>query len=82
MSDQIKGILDSVLHEVQDHGAQGDVIVSSERQLGLKANAGELSEYKVTSSLTVGVRVVVGDQIGTSYSESTQPSDLKKMGSL
>jgi PmbA protein len=79
MSDQIKGILESVLHQVQDHGAQGDVIVMSESQLGLKANAGELSEYKVTSSLTVGVRVVVGDQIGTSYSESTQPNDLKKM---
>ncbi|MEE2644662.1 MAG: TldD/PmbA family protein, partial [Myxococcota bacterium] len=79
MSQQIDQILEQVLTLVKEKGASGDVLLSAESQLGLKTNGGELSEYKVTSSRTVGVRVVVGDQIGTSYSESTRAEDLTKM---
>ena len=79
MSQQSSQILDTVLDLVKANGVEGDVLIATEAQLGLKSNDGELSEYKVTSSRSVGVRVVVGDQIGTSYSESTTEEDLSKM---
>lgn len=79
MSQQIDQILEQVLTQVKHGDASGDVLISTESQLGLKANEGELSEYKVTSSQTVGVRVVIGDQVGTSYSESMRTEDLNNM---
>lgn len=79
MSQQTDKILDAVLNIIERSDVDGDVIVSTEAQLGLKSNEGTLSEYKVTSSRSVGVRVVVGDQVGTSYSESTATDDLANM---
>ena len=79
MSQSVDWVIERVLSSVKEHGASGDVLLSSESQLGLKVNEGELSEYKVTSSQTVGVRVVTGDQIGTSYSESVREEDLDRM---
>jgi PmbA protein len=79
MSQSTDQIIDTVLDLVSQQNAEGDVLIASEAQLGLKCSGNQLSEYKVTSSQSVGVRVVVGDQIGTSYSESTEHSDLVNM---
>ena len=79
MSQTTDQIIDTVLELVRQQNADGDIIIASEAQLGLKCSGNQLSEYKVTSSQSVGVRVIVGDQIGTSYSESTQHADLVNM---
>ena len=79
MSQSSSEIVNHVLQLVTERNAEGDVLIAQESQLGLKCSGGELSEYKVTSSRSVGVRVIVGDQIGTSYSESSQPTDLVNM---
>ena len=79
MSQSTDQIIDTVLELVTAQSAEGDVLIASESQLGLKCSGNQLSEYKVTSSRSVGVRVIVGNQIGTSYSESTQKDDLVNM---
>lgn len=79
MSQSSAEIINHVLQLVTERNAEGDVLIAQESQLGLKCSGGELSEYKVTSSRSVGVRVVVGDQVGTSYSESSQSTDLVNM---
>ena len=72
-------ILETVLDMAKSRHVEADVILSREQQLGLKADRGDLSEYKVTSSRSVGIRVVQGDHVGTSYSESIQPEHLETM---
>ena len=79
MQNENQNLIDQVLLSVSQQGAEGDVLITEEAQLGLKCHQGELSEYKVTSSRTVGVRVICGDQVGTSYSESTEATDLQNM---
>lgn len=41
--------IEQVLERVQAAGAQADVIANRSNNFSLKANAGELDEYKVTS---------------------------------
>jgi PmbA protein len=72
-------ILGTVLDIAQTRGVQADVILTQEQQLGLKADRGDISEYKVTSSRSVGVRVVQGDHVGTCYSESISRENLETM---
>ena len=79
MQNETRNLIEQVLSSVSQNGAEGDVLITEEAQLGLKCHQGELSEYKVTSSRTVGVRVICGDQVGTSYSESTEAADLQNM---
>ena len=81
MQNETQNLIEQVLASVSQHGAEGDVLITEEAQLGLKCHQGELSEYKVTSSRTVGVRVICGDQVGT-YSESTETADLQNMVEL
>ncbi|MDX7727455.1 TldD/PmbA family protein, partial [Aeromonas caviae] len=43
-------LLARLLEQVADLGAEADVIANQEKAFSLKADKGELSEYKVTSS--------------------------------
>ena len=79
MSSTNSEILENVINIAKSRNVEADVILTQEEQLGLKADRGDLSEYKVTSSRCVGVRVVQGDQVGTSYSESVEPASLETM---
>ena len=79
MSNTNHEILESVISIAKSRSVDADVILTQEEQLGLKADRGDLSEYKVTSSRCVGVRIVQGDQVGTSYSESVEQSSLETM---
>ena len=79
MSSTNSEILANVIDIAKNKNVEADVILTQEEQLGLKADRGDLSEYKVTSSRCVGVRVVQGTQVGTSYSESVEPSSLETM---
>ena len=79
MSSTNSEILANVIGIAKNKNVEADVILTQEEQLGLKADRGDLSEYKVTSSRCVGVRVVQGTQVGTSYSESVEQSSLETM---
>ena len=48
-SNALQHAIEHVLERVQAAGAQADVIANRSNNFSLKANAGELDEYKVTS---------------------------------
>ncbi len=68
-----------VLDAATAQGAQADVIASKGSALSLKADQGELAEYKVTSSQVIGVRVIKDNRSATCYSESLAPESLAQM---
>ncbi|MDR9825804.1 TldD/PmbA family protein [Vibrio sp. FNV 38] len=73
---QLLNAMDYVLSEVKRQGAEADVIVSRSNSFSLKANQGQLDEYKVSSNQVLGVRVVKDARVATSYSESLEPASL------
>lgn len=81
MADQntLQQAIDQVLDRVKAAGAEADVIANCSNNFSLKANGGELDEYKVTSGQVIGVRVVKDQRIATSYSESLEPASLDTM---
>ena len=81
MADQstLQQAIDQVLTRVQALGAEADVIANCSNNFSLKANQGELDEYKVTSGQVIGVRVVKDQRTATSYSESLDPASLDLM---
>ncbi|KEQ17308.1 TldD/PmbA family protein [Endozoicomonas numazuensis] len=81
MSEQAKlqKAIEHVLNSVQGQGAEADVIASGSNSFSLKANKGELDEYKVTSGQVIGVRVIKDQRVATSYSESLEPASLDLM---
>ncbi|GAL33560.1 TldE protein [Vibrio maritimus] len=76
---QLLDAVDYVLSEAKRQGAEADVIVNRSNSFSLKANQGQLDEYKVSSSQVLGVRVVKDARIATSYSESLESSSLDLM---
>ncbi|WP_325894406.1 TldD/PmbA family protein [Grimontia sp. NTOU-MAR1] len=81
MSEQktLENAVEQVLELAQKSGAQADVIASSSESFSLKADQGELSEYKVTASQVIGVRVIKDEHVAISYSESLEPENLAQM---
>ena len=77
--EQLLKSVDYVLSKAKEHGAEADVIVSRNSSFSLKANQGQLDEYKVSSSQVMGVRVIKQARVATSYSESLEPSSLDSM---
>lgn len=76
---QLLDAVDYVLSEAKRQGAEADVIVNRSNSFSLKANQGQLDEYKVSSSQVLGVRIVKDARIATSYSESLETSSLDLM---
>jgi PmbA protein len=76
---QLLDAVDYVLSEAKRQGAEADVIVNRNNNFSLKANQGQLDEYKVSSSQVLGVRVVKDARIATSYSESLESASLDLM---
>ncbi len=72
-------IAERVLDRVKAAGAAGDLIVDEGQSLSLKAQNGELEEYKVSSSQVFGLRIVKDDQVGTAYSEAADIDALNSM---
>jgi len=68
-----------VLARVTKAGASGDLIVDSAEALSLKARAGQLEEYKVSSSQIFGLRVIHQGRVGSAYSESSDSQALASM---
>ena len=72
-------LLARLLDQVADLGAEADVIANHEKAFSLKADKGELSEYKVTSSQQIGIRLIKEGRVGIAYSESLDASALDAM---
>ena len=68
-----------ILDSIKKHKTTGDVIIDEGSALSLKANKGELEEYKVSSSQIFGVRVIKDNKVGTAYSEASDDVALELM---
>lgn len=76
----ITAALDSIIKIAQSKGAeQSEALYSGGKHFGLKAEKGELGEYKVSSSAVVGVRIFKDQKVGLAYSEDLSPESLSKM---
>lgn len=75
----LENAIEQVLELARKSGAEADVIASSSESFSLKADQGELSEYKVTASQVIGVRVIKDEHVAISYSESLEPENLAQM---
>ncbi|MBE1276567.1 TldD/PmbA family protein [Enterovibrio baiacu] len=75
----LENALEQVLELATKQGATADVIASSSESFSLKSDQGELSEYKVTASQVIGVRVIKDEHVAISYSESLEPESLSQM---
>ena len=62
-------LLARLLDKVADLGAEADV-ANQDRAFSSKADKGELSEYKVTSSQQIGIRLIKEGRVGIAYSEA------------
>ncbi|QXC28607.1 TldD/PmbA family protein [Aeromonas sp. FDAARGOS 1409] len=72
-------LLARLLDKVADLGAEADVIANQDRAFSLKADKGELSEYKVTSSQQIGIRLIKEGRVGIAYSEALDEAALDAM---
>ncbi|WP_265436185.1 TldD/PmbA family protein [Aeromonas media] len=72
-------LLARLLDKVADLGAEADVIANQEKAFSLKADKGELGEYKVTSSQQIGIRLIKEGRVGIAYSESLDELALDAM---
>ncbi|MGC6418996.1 MAG: TldD/PmbA family protein [Bradymonadia bacterium] len=71
--------LSAVIESARAQNADADIVYSGAERLSLKATDGTLSEYSVSSTQTVGVRVVCGENVGVSYSENMSEPALQRM---
>ncbi|MFT5658090.1 MAG: PmbA protein [Gammaproteobacteria bacterium] len=72
-------IAEQLLNQVDSAGATGDLIIDQGESLSLKAQGGELEEYKVSSSRIFGLRVIKNGHVGTAYSEADDTQALESM---
>ncbi len=75
----IRESADQIIDWVAQAGATGDLIVDEGSSLSLKAQEGELEEYKVNSSRIFGLRVINEGRVGTAYSEASDSAALRSM---
>ncbi|MGL5041307.1 MAG: PmbA/TldA family metallopeptidase, partial [Aeromonas sp.] len=75
----ITPLLTRLLDKVADLGAEADLIANQDKAFSLKADKGELGEYKVTSSQQLGIRLIKDGRVGIAYSESLDEPALDTM---
>ena len=71
--------LSAIIESARAQDAEADIVYSGAERLSLKATDGALSEYSVSSTQTVGVRVICGENVGVSYSENMSEPALQRM---
>jgi PmbA protein len=72
-------LAESIFARVQQAGAEADLIINEGSALSLKAQGGQLDEQVVASTFIVGLRVVLGEQVGAASSEATDPDAVNFM---
>lgn len=75
----MKTIMERVISELTDNKAEGDLILTTSKSLKMSVQNYLLSEYKVSSTQILGVRVIKDQKVGISYTESLDEDSLKTM---
>ena len=73
-------LIEKVLDMAKSKGAkESEVLFAKSSNFSLKANEGNLEEYKVSSSQVMGIRIGKDQRIGISYCEDMQENSLSLM---
>lgn len=75
----MKNQLEMILQKITDKKGEGDLIYSSGKSLKISSQKGAVSEYKVSSSQMVGIRVIKDSKVGISFSEAMDEDSLNFM---
>lgn len=75
----MKKLMENVINKITDHKAEADLIYSGSKSLKLSSQKGALSEYKVSSSQILGVRVIKDSKVGIAYTEALDNESLDFM---
>lgn len=75
----MKALIDRTIDMAKEMGVNDiDVIISAQNNFSLKAEKGDLSEYKKANSHSLGVRVIVDQKVGTSFTEALDEDSIKQ----
>lgn len=75
----MKNVMEKILNQVTDLKAEADLIFSTSKSLKLSAQGEAISEYKVSSSQILGIRLIKDQKVGISYTESLDEESLALM---
>lgn len=75
----MKNIMEKVMNKVKDAKLDGDLILSTSKSLKMSSQNGSISEYKVSSSQILGIRVIKNGSVGISYTEALDDDSLNFM---
>jgi PmbA protein len=75
----VKELMERVMNDLADQKAEGDLIYSSSKSLKMSAQKGSISEYKVSSSQILGIRVIKDHRVGVSFSEALDEESIRFM---
>lgn len=75
----MKNIMERVISEVTDNKAEADLILTKSKSLKMSVQNYLLSDYKVSSSQILGIRLIKNNKVGISYTESLDEDSLKTM---
>lgn len=75
----MKNLMERMASQITDYKAEGDIILSKSKSLKISVQNYLLSDYKVSSSQILGVRVVKDNRVGISYTESLDEDSLKSV---
>lgn len=75
----MKKLMENVINKITDHKAEADLIYSGSKSLKLSSQKGTLSEYKVSSSQILGIRVIKDSKVGIAYTEALDQDSLDFM---
>lgn len=75
----MKNMIDKTMEIAKSLGINDlDVIISAQNSFSLKAEKGDLSEYKKANSHSLGVRVIIDQKVGTSFTEALDEDSIKR----
>jgi PmbA protein len=75
----VKKLMEQVMNHVSDLKSDADLILSNSKSLKMSSQNGSISEYKVSSSQMLGIRVIKNGAVGISYTEALDSDSLKFM---
>lgn len=75
----MRDLLEKTLEEVKKENAHGDIIFQSSKTLKLSAFGKDLTEYKVSGSQVLGLRLIKNNKVGLAYTESLDQDSLKNL---
>jgi PmbA protein len=75
----MKKMMEQVLNKLTDLKAEGDLLLDTSKSLKMSVQSQNLSEYKVSSSQVLGLRLIKDDRVGIAYTESLDEESLDLM---